>query len=471
MYVFAAAPDTLARSPQAAGPDVADAVLYRVFLTDGTAMVSYGEFARVADHVVVSVPIGGTEEKPLIHLLTIAESEVDWERTNAYAQAARAKRYADTQGPADFSALSWAVADILAQVGQVEDAAKRLALAESARRQLVEWPAQHHGYRADEITQMTTWLDQVVSELRIAAGQARFDLALVAAPSLATPAAQLLPSPSLRERVEFGMIAARRATDSTERVSLLRAVLEALQPHAGDGAWTAAMHARASAELAVELKADRAYAELTNRALASAEPYVRRADVRGLESLVRAVLDQDRKLQRARPAEIAALLATLDARIDAARRLRLARDAWALRSAVVREYWGNVRTGVDRMLGLRSWLADVRQLAGPAPKSVRRLAEVAGVAGRELGSVQPPAEAATVHARLIAASGLAARAAAARLDALRTANMETAWQASSAAAGALMLLDEAVQEVQRIIVAPRPEIPRQTPGFSGTGQP
>jgi hypothetical protein len=32
--------------------------LFRVFLNDGTAVVSYGEFARVGDRVVFSMPIG-----------------------------------------------------------------------------------------------------------------------------------------------------------------------------------------------------------------------------------------------------------------------------------------------------------------------------------------------------------------------------------------------------------------------------
>jgi hypothetical protein len=36
-----------------------DASLYRIFLRDGSTIVSYGEFARVSDRVVVSLPVGG----------------------------------------------------------------------------------------------------------------------------------------------------------------------------------------------------------------------------------------------------------------------------------------------------------------------------------------------------------------------------------------------------------------------------
>ena len=160
-----------------------DAVLYRIFLRDGGMIVSYGEFARVADRVVFSIPIGGTDSHPVLHLLTVAEHDVDWDRTNAYADAARAQRYAATRGEADFARLTREVADTLYQAGLLEDPKQRLGLVEAARRQLVDWPRTHYGYRAEELAQMTTWLDQVVSEFRVAAGQSRFELSFVAAPA------------------------------------------------------------------------------------------------------------------------------------------------------------------------------------------------------------------------------------------------------------------------------------------------
>src|SRR5687767_14726267 len=99
----------------AAGAAASDAVLYRVFLRDGSTLVSYGEFARVADRVVMSVPVGeGTP--PSLHLVSIADSAVDWERTERYADAARARRYAETRGENDFTLLSSEVARVLNQV-------------------------------------------------------------------------------------------------------------------------------------------------------------------------------------------------------------------------------------------------------------------------------------------------------------------------------------------------------------------
>jgi hypothetical protein len=216
------------------------------------------------------------------------------------------------------------------------------------------------------------------------------------------------------------------------------------------------VRSRAAAELATELAHDRDYSQLSARALARAVVFERRADVRSLESVIRWVLDEDVRLQRARPAEVAALLATLDVKLDAARRLRLAQDAWVVRKEVLDKYWREIRTGMDRLIGVREWLVAVRQLAGPSPGALRQLSDLVTAAQRDLSRVQPPPEVAAAHSTLVAASGMAMRAASARMDAVRSGNMDTAWQASSAAAGSLMMLDQATLELRRITRAPQP---------------
>lgn len=75
-----------------------DASLYRVFLRDGSTVLSFGEFARVADRVVVSLPVGTA-----LHMLSLPADSVDWERTDAYAESVRATRYAATRGPDDLA--------------------------------------------------------------------------------------------------------------------------------------------------------------------------------------------------------------------------------------------------------------------------------------------------------------------------------------------------------------------------------
>jgi hypothetical protein len=440
----------------AAAGNGASAVLYRVFLKDGGVLVSYGEFARVADRVVLSIPIGGTDASPVLHVISIAETAVEWQRTNAYAQAARARHYAATQGESDFARLTRDVSDTLYKVGSTDDPARRLVLGESARQQLVEWPQTHFGYKAEELQQMTTWLDQVVSELRVAAGQKSFDLALVAnVTKPVIPEVDLLPAPTFRDRLENGLVAAALTADIPQRVSILRVLAPAAGPEFANS-WMSEVRSRAAAELATELAHDRDYSQLSARALARAVVFERRADVRSLESVIRWVLDEDVRLQRARPAEVAALLATLDVKLDAARRLRLAQDAWVVRKEVLDKYWREIRTGMDRMIGVREWLVAVRQLAGPSPGALRQLSDLVTAAQRDLSRVQPPPEVAAAHSTLVAASGMAMRAASARMDAVRSGNMDTAWQASSAAAGSLMMLDQATLELRRITRAPQP---------------
>src|SRR5262252_2821209 len=81
-----------------------DATLLRVFLTDGTALVSYGEPARAGDRIIFSMPTATTPNPPLT-LVNLPISRVDWERTSRYATNARATRYVQTQAESDYAQL------------------------------------------------------------------------------------------------------------------------------------------------------------------------------------------------------------------------------------------------------------------------------------------------------------------------------------------------------------------------------
>ena len=443
----------------------ADAVLYRIFLRDGSSLVSYGDFARVGDRVVVSVPIG-TAQPPELQLVTIRENAVDWQLTDRYADAARAKQYATTRGEDDFNLLSNDVARALNEVALTDDPAKRVALADQARQQLAEWPASHYGYRAADVAQLSALLDDVVSELRVAAGQSRFDLKLVA-PTASGPTMEVLPSPSLRESIDLAFTAARVASEPAERVSLLESITRALGPVSADAEvptngsvpsdakWVADAKARALTELATERHVDQAYAELASRTLARAEDRARRADVRGIDALIRRVLNDDAKLGRARPADVSALLVAVDAKRTAAQRLRLARDAWALRSRTLNTYRRQLGRPLERLTRLKQWLEDVRLLAGPPPDAVGELEKRAAIAGRELALVKPPPELEPVHSLLTAACGLATRAATTRLQAITSGDMPAAWEAASAASGALMMLERAGEDLERLTERPQ----------------
>jgi hypothetical protein len=264
----------------------------------------------------------------------------------------------------------------------------------------------------------------------------------------------LLPPPTLRESIEIAFTTARLTEDSEARVALLTRVNEALtQPI--DESWAAPIRARAKAELRQELRTNTAYARLAKQVLTTAESRVARADVRGVERLIQEVMKADDKLGRARPSEIASLLATLDARVDAARRLRLARDAWAVRTVAVNEYRERIRRPLRELQRLQPWLEDVRALAGPSVKNLEKCEERARTAGRELSLVKPPVEIEAAHGMLTAAATMAARAASERRAAVKAGDMQGAWGASSAAAGALLMIEQALTEMTRALEPPQ----------------
>jgi hypothetical protein len=442
----------LAFAPAHAAAD--DAVLYRIFLIDGSALASYGEFARVADRVVFSMPLGGAPADPRIELVSVPATAVDWPATEKYADAARAAHYASSRGETDYASLTGEVADSLNSLARAGDAPRRLQIAERTRAMVADWSRASYGYRAYDVAQLSGMLDELVSELRVATGQPRFDLNLVATVG-PPPAVPFLPMPTLAESIEHGLAAARHASDATERTTLLEAIARALEgPGSLPDAWRAATRARIAAELAIEQDIDRRYSALARRSLARADHRASRADVRGIETVVTEVLKADDRLGRRRPGQMGALLSALDARLDAARRLRLARDGWNERAGGYRAYRRDVRAalrGIERSAG---WLEDIRALAGPSARALSALDERVALAGRALAALTPPAELEPVQALASNALRLAANASRARRRAIASGDLNLAWEASSAAAGALMLMTRIAEELERFLTPP-----------------
>lgn len=431
----------------------ADAVIYRIFLTDGSSVVSYGEFARVADRVVFSMPVGTVDTGiPQLRLVSVSDSSVDWPRTERYTEAVRAQRYAETRGEADFTRLSAEVARTLNEVARTPDPKRRLQIATEARRLLSGWPSQNHGYRAKDVAELSSMLDEVVSELRVAAGESRLDLSLVVDTNPAPPV-PLMATPTFRESIEEAFTVARVTPETTERVSLLHAIVQALGPVTKES-WAAALHARASSDLRLELRTEQAYSELKARTMIAVEQRARTADVKGIEKLIREVLKSDDRLGRLRPQATGALLATLDVRLADARRLRLERDAFALRAKTLQAYRGSVRSAMEDFEDSSKGLEEIRALAGPSARTLRRMSDRASKSFATLKRMRPPAELHTAHALLTSAFQMAGQAVSARQQAIQTTSMELAWQASSAAAGALMLFERANDELARLSAPP-----------------
>lgn len=442
-----------------AQPAEPDPLLYRVFLRDSSTILSYGEFARVADRVVISVPLGSTPSGPDLHMVSLPADAVDWEKTDAYADTIRATRYAATRGPDDYAMLSGAVTTALTDISLTRDPARKIAMAMEARQSVTRWVAEHFGYRATDVAHMAALFDNVVAETRAGAGMPNFDLTLIANLA-APPSVPLLAAPSDRDRLEQALRAAVLAPDATERTSLLRGIERRLAPAgATAAAWTAALRARVAGALAMEERATRGYESLTRDSLRTSDRLARDADVSGVERVIRRVLGEDDRLGQRRPQEMASLLAMLDGHLDSARRLRLARDSWAARLEDWRRYRDLVAEPIALMRVSRGALDEIRRLAGPSRARLKRLATSAARAAAILNTIVGPAEASDAHALLKNAIQLASRAAASRQRAIATGDMRRAWEASAAASGALMMFDRAAGDLD-VLPSP-PKAPRQ----------
>jgi hypothetical protein len=430
-------------------------LLYRVFLLDGSALASYGEWARVDGRLVFSMPVSPGEDPDQLHLVSIASERVDWVRTEQYAQAVRAVHYGAHYGEEDFARLSADVARILNDIALVKDPTERLVAAERARRSLADWPAAHYGYRAKEVHEIVGTLDEVINGLRASAGLGHYDLALMAT-TPPPPAEALLAGPDHGEIVQQLMLAATLVDTPAEKVSLLHTVVGVIDRAVGllPDAWAAAIRASALGSIADEQKVDAAYVRLRELMLTAAARHAALADVRAIERLRNSLPLEDERLGKRRRDEIMALSAAIEAHLAAAYQLRLAQDQWMLRLDRLRAYQRSVSASITALTRVQARLDDIRALAGPAPWRLRPLADVLGRETRVLSRIDPPAELSAIHALFRSASELALSAARLRLDAVETADLELARRASSAAAGSLMLLSKAKMDLDAALRPP-----------------
>ena len=69
-------------------------ILYRIFLEGDDGLTSYGDYARVGDRVIFSLPVAlrtaGIGYRT--QLMSLPSSRVDWEMTERYAESARDMR-------------------------------------------------------------------------------------------------------------------------------------------------------------------------------------------------------------------------------------------------------------------------------------------------------------------------------------------------------------------------------------------
>jgi len=433
-----------------------DATLFRLFLRDGGTLVSYGEYTRVDDRVVFSMPVGGPADDPRLQVVVIPTAAVDWARTERYAASARFQHYAQTQGEEDFQILNNEVAQVLNDIALSTDRPSALAIAEKARAALRQWPTEHHGYRQDDVREIISLIDEAIAGLRAAGGASDFDLALVAS-TPTVPLEPVLGMPTLREQLDQVLRLATMSDRATDRVTLLHMALAMVTENGAGLAGTELKAMRTSLETRIrtDLAVDRRYAKLAQQLSQRASRDAARAKISGVEKAMNQLDREDAKLGRQRPEVVQSLRASIEASLTDARRLRLLRDQWLLRQGLYRDYQRIVGSQLLNLVRAQPQLEAIRRLDGPPLGSLKSLQSRLSGGAERLERLQVPADLRDTHDLLVGAWRFAEAAVNGRSDAIASGKISRAWEASSAAAGALMLLSRVQRGIQDLVELPR----------------
>ena len=436
-----------------AAPDV---TLFRLFLLDGNVLVTYGEFVRLEDNVMFSMPVGGPSQEPRLQVATLRSVLVDWERTDRYAASARYQRYAETVGEEDYQRLSNDVAAALNNIALSTDRQQALMLAERVRQMVAAWPKSHYGYRHNEVREIVSVLDQAISTLRAAAGLNPFELSFVAmaGPPELEP---VLGMPNARQQLEQIVHLATVTTTASDRMALLQAALVMLR-EANPGLSAAdrdALRKKTERQIRDELEADKRYGDLSRRLMDQATRAAERGDGTAVQRLLTRIPREDAKLGQKRPQLVEALSTSVQGRLTDARRLRLLKDQWTLRLATYRQYQRSVGSSLLLLAKSTSSLEAIRKLDGPNPDQLVSLRTQLSGGAERLQRMRTPEYLRDVHERLVGAWRFAENAARARFTAISDADSAAAWEASSSAAGALMMLARVQQDLRTLLEPPR----------------
>lgn len=431
-----------------------DAMLFRLYLADGTSVVSFGEFARVDDRVVFAMPLGGGDE-PRLHAATLPANAVDWMRTDAHAMSTRYQWYERTRGEEDFARLTDEVAAVLNTILQTRDWRRALDIAEQAQATLASWPRQHFGYRQRDVLEILAVLDEAIVDLRAAAGSSAFELALVA-PAPDVRLEPLATIPPVSEQVDQALRVAALTDRPSERVALLQATLLLLNTEGSAMPVTDALRLTRVVQTQIrdEQITDARYADLARRLTADARRYAARARIADVQRVLARVPREDARLGRRRPDMVQALQHSVQAHVEAARHLRLLRDRWAIRRSLYDGYQRAIGGQLLQLVKAQPALEAIRRLDGPAPDLLLTLQSQLEGGAEVLARVQPPTDLRTVHDLLLGAWRFAETAVTGRYQAARTGHVPGAWEASSSAAGALLLLARAQEELRALLEPP-----------------
>ncbi|HWJ54867.1 MAG TPA: hypothetical protein VNR90_01600, partial [Vicinamibacterales bacterium] len=342
------------------------------------------------------------------------------------------------------------IASALSDIRKTTDVKQRLQIAEEARKRLIVWPITHYNYKADEVRETTAMFDDVIADLRAAAGESAFSLELTAgrtAPTLEP----LLTAPSLPESVSLAMVAAAASDNTDERLAILRTAGAV----AGLDPGLAPLTSDLSRRIAEEQRVDAAYAALGTDLRARAEAAARRGDVVKAAALPDELRARDRGLGALRPELVSGLSRELGDRLEEARTVRLKLDHRAALYPAMMAYERRVRPALSALSGLTPILNYIRDMRGvafdrllSANSRIERLIA-------DFETITPPEVLADVHATIGSTLHLAREACTRQRSAVVANDMELARQASAAAAGALLLVEQARAELLARLFPPK----------------
>lgn len=437
-------------APRAAPAQAIDpGAVFRVFLTSGEALPSYGESAVVGDRVVFTLLVGSTQGQTAMQLVSLPRTSVDLERTVRYARSIRGRYYAATRGEVDYAAIRLEAQRALEQVTSSADPKKRVELAEEARRRLVAWSEGTYGYRADEVRQLIGLFDDAIQELRAAAGGS---IAIDFRANAPEPGPEpLLDPPALTASIDLALRAAQLADTEEDRLAILRtaASVTAADPSAAE------LNVRVVRELRAEESATAAYTILADEVKKEADAARRRGDVEAVEAAIQWLHNRDRGLGNRRPGRVAAVEAELETMLADARTRRDALVRYRRLRPVFLGYERTMRPSMSGLDGLMPVLKALEDFRFTAYDRLERAEARLKALQATTRAVTPPEDLADVHATFLSALQMAEHAVARRRLSASTGNDTFNREASSAAAGAIMLAGLAREQLVARLYPPK----------------
>lgn len=440
--------------PAAASAQDAAPQLFRVFLKDGTPLISYGDYTRTGERVFFTVPLGSVLKPDGFQIVSLPAGVVDWDKTSAYADTVRFRRYAETRGDADYTALTAEVARALSEIALSKDGPRKLALARQVRAMLVAWPRTHYGYRSREVIGLTEMLDEAISAVQTELGQNSYSFDLVAV--VEPPPGDLLPAPSPAETIAAAWAAAKASDSPVERMSLQQSILATLTTRKRElpKRWASIIGAEVEASARRDVRDTHAYSDLAAGAVRAAARFSAAGNAAGVERVLSDVRARDAKLGWRRADDMASLVATLEYHLDAARTRRLELDRWAYRTETYRDYRETVAEVVERLQAHDDDLEAIRTETGPKPSRLDRMLVRLDELMRSFAPLAPPDGLEDGHGAMVSSISLMIEAARQRRDAVAAASRARAGNASAAAAGSRLLLNRARLTVDAYFAKP-----------------